>query len=107
MGAGPVSAIIKPLLRTGLKISDIDYFEINGVFAVVNLHAEKQLGIPRSITHLYGGGISIGHPPGATGIRMTITAMHHLADTKGRYAIISMCLGSGMGMATLIENLLL
>jgi len=106
MGAGPVPAIAKLLQRTGLKIADIDYFEINEAFAVVNLHAEKQLGIPRSITNLYGGGISIGHPPGATGIRMTITAMHHLADTRGRYAIISMCLGSGMGMATLIENLL-
>jgi len=106
MGAGPVPAIAKLLERTGLKIADIDYFEINEAFAVVNLHAEKQLGIPRSITNLYGGGISIGHPPGATGIRMTITAMHHLADTRGRYAIISMCLGSGMGMATLIENLL-
>ena len=74
-------------------------------FAVVNLHTERQLGIARAVTNLYGGGISIGHPPGATGIRITITAMHHLADTKGRYAIISMCLGSGMGMATLIENL--
>lgn len=107
MGAGPVPAIAKLLERTGLKITDIDYFEINEAFAVVNLHAAKQLGIPRSITNLYGGGISIGHPPGATGIRMNITAMHHLADTKGRYAIISMCLGSGLGMATLIENLLL
>ena len=106
MGAGPVPAIAKLLTRTGLKITDIDYFEINEAFAVVNLHAEKPLGISRGITNLYGGGISIGHPPGATGIRMTITAMHHLADTKGRYAIISMCLGSGMGMATLIENLL-
>lgn len=99
-------AIAKLLERTGLKVADIDYFEINEAFAVVNLHAEKQLGISRSIANLYGGGISIGHPPGATGIRMTITAMHHLADNKGRYAIISMCLGSGMGMATLIENLL-
>ncbi len=105
MGAGPVPAIAKLLERVKLKVSDIDYFEINEAFAVVNLHAEKQLGIPRDITNLYGGGISIGHPPGATGIRMTMTAMHHLADTKGRYAIISMCLGSGMGMATLIENL--
>lgn len=105
MGAGPVPAIAKLLARTRMKISEIDYFEINEAFAVVNLHAEKQLGIPRAITNLYGGGISIGHPPGATGIRMTITAMHHLADTGGRYAIISMCLGSGMGMATLIENL--
>ena len=105
MGAGPVPAIAKLLERVKLKVSDIDYFEINEAFAVVNLHAERQLGIPRDITNLYGGGISIGHPPGATGIRMTMTAMHHLACTKGRYAIISMCLGSGMGMATLIENL--
>lgn len=105
MGAGPVPAIAKLLQRTKLSVADIDYWEINEAFAVVNLHAEAQLGIPRELTNLYGGGISIGHPPGATGIRMTITAMHHLADTRGRYAIISMCLGSGMGMATLIENL--
>lgn len=105
MGCGPVPAIRQLLDRTGLSIADIDYFEINEAFAVVNLHAERQLGVPRDITNRYGGGISIGHPPGATGLRMTITAMHHLADTGGRYAIISMCLGSGMGMATLIENL--
>lgn len=105
MGAGPVPAVRKLLQRTGLTVADIDYFEINEAFAVVNLHAERELGIPRARTNLYGGGISIGHPPGATGLRMTITAMHHLADTGGRYAVISMCLGSGMGMATLIENL--
>ncbi|HRI17117.1 MAG TPA: thiolase family protein [Burkholderiaceae bacterium] len=104
MGAGPVPAIRKLLERTGLAIGDIDYFEINEAFAVVNLHAEAELGVRREIANLYGGGISIGHPPGATGIRMTITAMHHLADTGGRYAIVAMCLGSGMGMATLIEN---
>ncbi|MFM7531000.1 MAG: thiolase family protein [Rubrivivax sp.] len=105
MGAGPVPAIARLLQRTGLTVADIDYWEINEAFAVVNLHAERELGIPRARTNLYGGGISIGHPPGATGLRMTITAMHHLADTGGRYGVISMCLGSGMGMATLIENL--
>ncbi|MBX3599256.1 MAG: thiolase family protein [Rubrivivax sp.] len=105
MGAGPVPAIRKLLQRTRLTVADIDYWEINEAFAVVNLHAERELGIPRDRTNLYGGGISIGHPPGATGLRMTITAMHHLADSGGRYAVISMCLGSGMGMATLIENL--
>ena len=104
MGAGPVPAIRKLLERNGLRVDDIDYFEINEAFAVVNLHAERELGTPRDRTNLYGGGISIGHPPGATGLRMTITAMHHLADTRGRYAMISMCLGSGMGMATLIER---
>jgi acetyl-CoA C-acetyltransferase len=105
MGAGPVPAITRLLQRTGLQVADIDYWEINEAFAVVNLHAEAQLGIPRDRTNLYGGGISIGHPPGATGLRMTMTAMHHLADNGGRYGVISMCLGSGMGMATLIENL--
>lgn len=105
MGAGPVPAIARLLKRTGLPVADIDYWEINEAFAVVNLHAQAQLGIARDRTNLYGGGISIGHPPGATGLRMTMTAMHHLADTGGRYAVISMCLGSGMGMATLIENL--
>ena len=105
MGAGPVPAIAKLLKRNELTVSDIDYFEINEAFAVVNLHAERQLGIPRDRTNLYGGGISIGHPPGATGGRMTITAMHHLADTRGRFAVISMCLGGGQGMAMLIENI--
>lgn len=105
MGAGPVPAIAKLLERTRLSVADIDYWEINEAFAVVNLHAERELGIPRARTNLYGGGISIGHPPGATGLRMTLTAMQHLADSGGRYAVISMCLGSGMGMATLIENL--
>ncbi len=105
MGAGPVPAITKLLARQRLRVEDIDYWEINEAFAVVNLHAEAQLGIPRARTNLYGGGISIGHPPGATGLRMTMTAMQHLAECGGRYAVISMCLGSGMGMATLIENL--
>jgi acetyl-CoA C-acetyltransferase len=105
MGAGPVPAIRQLLQRQRMTVDDIDYFEINEAFAVVNLHAERELGIPREKTNRYGGGISIGHPPGATGLRMTITAMHHLADTGGRYAVVSMCLGSGMGMATLIENL--
>jgi acetyl-CoA acetyltransferase family protein len=106
MGAGPVPAIRTLLERNKLSVDAIDYFEINEAFAVVNLHTERELGISRDRTNLYGGGISIGHPPGATGLRMTITAMHHLADTGGRYAVVSMCLGSGMGMAALVENLL-
>lgn len=105
MGSGPVPAIARLLRQSNLTVADIDYFEINEAFAVVNLHAEAKLGIPRDKTNLYGGGISIGHPPGATGIRMITTAMHHLADTRGRYAVVGICLGSGMGMALLVENL--
>jgi len=106
MGIGPVPAVRKLLARTGMTVGDIDYFEVNEAFAVVNLHAERELGLPRDRTNLYGGGISIGHPPGATGLRMTMTAMHHLQDTKGRYAVVTMCIGAGQGMALLLENLL-
>lgn len=106
MGIGPVPAVRKLLARTGLTVADIDYFEVNEAFAVVNLHAERELGLPRERTNLYGGGISIGHPPGATGLRMTMTAMHHLQDTQGRYGLVTLCIGAGQGMAMLIENLL-
>jgi acetyl-CoA acetyltransferase family protein len=104
MGHGPVPAIQGLLDKTGLSVSDIDYFEINEAFAVVNLHAEKQLGIPRDIHNLYGGGISVGHPPGLTGVRMCMTAMEHLKQSGGKRAILSMCLGAGQGMAMLIER---
>ncbi|MEQ8332466.1 thiolase family protein [Nisaea sp.] len=106
MGCGPVPAIRALWEKRGMKASDIDYYEINEAFAVVNLHAEKELGIGRDVTNIYGGGISIGHPPGATGVRMTITAMHHLQESGQRYACISMCMGAGQGMAVLIENLI-
>lgn len=105
MGHGPVPAIQGLLEKTGLKISDIDYFEINEAFAVVNLHAERQLGIPRDVHNLYGGGISVGHPPGLTGVRMCMTAIEHLKQSGGRRAVLSMCLGAGQGMAMLIERI--
>jgi acetyl-CoA acetyltransferase family protein len=104
MGHGPVPAIRALLDKTGLKISDIDYFEINEAFAAVNIHAEAQLGIPRDLHNAYGGGISLGHPPGVTGVRMCITAMQHLEDTGGKRAILSMCLGAGQGLAMLVER---
>lgn len=104
MGHGPVPAIRGLLEKTGLRISDIDYFEINEAFAVVNLHAERELGVPRDIHNLYGGGISVGHPPGLTGVRMAMTAARHLKETGGRRAVLSMCLGAGQGMAVLIER---
>jgi acetyl-CoA acetyltransferase family protein len=104
MGHGPVPAIRGLLDRNGLTVADIDCFEINEAFAVVNLHAEAQLGIPRELHNPYGGGISLGHPPGVTGVRMTLTAMQHLETTGGRRAVLSMCLGAGQGMAMLIER---
>ncbi len=104
MGHGPVPAIEKLLARTGLSVDEIDYFEVNEAFAVVNLHVEAQLGIPREKHNLYGGGISVGHPPGVTGLRMAMNGVQHLRETGDRYAILSMCLGAGQGLAMLIEN---
>jgi acetyl-CoA acetyltransferase family protein len=104
MGHGPVPAIQQLLERVGLSIGDIDYFEVNEAFAVVNLHVEAELGVSRERHNCYGGGISVGHPPGVTGLRMMLNATQHLNETKSRYAILSMCMGAGQGMAMLIEN---
>jgi acetyl-CoA acetyltransferase family protein len=105
MGHGPVPAIQKLLKRHDLTVADIDYWEINEAFAAVTLHVERQLGVPRERTNLYGGAIAVGHPPGVTGVRMTHTAIQHLKRTGGRRAVMAMCLGSGQGMALLIESL--
>lgn len=105
MGHGPVPAIEKLLRRHALRIEDIDYWEINEAFAAVTLHVERQLGVPRAQTNLYGGAISIGHPPGVTGVRMTHTAIQHLQRRGGGRAVMAMCLGSGQGMALLVEAL--
>ena len=104
MGCGPVPAISALLEKHDMRVDDVDYYEINEAFAVVNLHAEKQLGVSRERCNLYGGGISLGHPPGATGARMTLVAMQHLAETGQKTAIISMCMGAGQGLAMLIER---
>ncbi len=104
MGHGPVPAIEQCLARAGRTISDVDYFEVNEAFAVVNLHVEAQLGIPRDRHNLYGGGISVGHPPGVTGLRMMLNASQHLQETGARFAMLAMCMGAGQGMAMLIEN---
>ncbi len=104
MGCGPVPAIQKLLDKHELKSGDIDYYEINEAFAVVNLHAEKNLDVGRDRCNLYGGGISVGHPPGATGARMTLVAMQHLVENEQDKAIISMCMGAGQGLAMLIER---
>jgi acetyl-CoA acyltransferase len=104
MGIGPVPAIRKLLKKTGLTIADIDIFEINEAFASQAVYCAKELGVPGDRLNIHGGGIAIGHPLGATGARMTITALRALAKTGGRYGIISMCIGGGMGAAALVER---
>jgi len=104
MGIGPVPAVRKLLAKTGLKIDQIDLFEINEAFASQAVYCQRELGLPVERVNVNGGAIALGHPLGATGARQIATALHELERRKGRYAVISMCVGGGMGAAGLIER---
>ena len=103
MGIGPVPAVRKLLAKTGLKIDQIDLFEVNEAFASQALYCLRELGLPLDRVNVNGGAIALGHPLGATGARQIATALHELERRKGRYAVITMCVGGGMGAAGLIE----
>jgi acetyl-CoA acyltransferase len=103
MGIGPVPAIQKLLAQTGLGIGDIDRFEINEAFAAQAVYCARELGIPQNRLNVDGGAIALGHPLGCTGAKLTATLLHGLRRTGGRYGIVSMCIGGGMGAAGLFE----
>ena len=103
MGIGPVPAIRKLLTQTGLSIADIDLFEINEAFAAQAAYCGRELGVPGDRLNVNGGGIALGHPLGCTGAKLTATLLHELKRSGGRYGIVSMCIGGGMGAAGLFE----
>ena len=102
---GPIPASRKALDRANLTIDDIDVFEVNEAFASVVLAWQKDLGIDPSKVNVNGGAIALGHPTGSTGARLITTALHELERTGGRYALIAMCCGGGLGTGTIIERL--
>jgi acetyl-CoA acyltransferase len=104
MGTGPVPAVRKLLAKAGLKADDIDLFELNEAFASQAVYCMRELGLPVDRVNVNGGAIALGHPLGATGARQIATALYELERRKGRYAVISMCVGGGMGAAGLIER---
>ena len=104
MGIGPVAAVPKLLEKMNLKIEDIDLFEINEAFASQSVYCQRELGIPDEKLNVNGGAIALGHPLGATGAKLTATALHELKRRGGRYAIVTMCIGGGMGAAALFER---
>jgi acetyl-CoA acyltransferase len=103
MGIGPVPAIRRLLSLTGLQISDIDLFEINEAFAAQAVYCQRELGIPDEKLNVNGGAIALGHPLGCTGTKLSATLLHELQRRGGRYGIVSMCIGGGMGAAGLFE----
>jgi acetyl-CoA acetyltransferase family protein len=104
MGIGPVPAIRKALEKAGLKLSDIDLVEVNEAFACQYLAVEKELGLDRSKTNVNGGAIALGHPLGASGTRLVLTALNELKRRGGRYGLASACIGGGQGIAIIFER---
>ena len=104
MGIGPAPAIREALKRADLTIEDIDLFEINEAFAAQYIAVEKELGLDREKTNVNGGAIALGHPVGASGTRVILAAAYELARRNGRYAVASLCIGGGQGIAIIIER---
>lgn len=103
MGIGPISATRTALKKAGMTVEDMDLFEINEAFASQCLACQRELGIPDDKLNVNGGGISLGHPVGATGSRIVITLLYELRRRGGRYGVATLCAGGGMGTAVVIE----
>jgi acetyl-CoA C-acetyltransferase len=104
MGIGPVPAVRTVLDRTGVKLDEIDVFEVNEAFAAQALAVARELDLPPEKTNPNGSGISLGHPIGATGAILAVKALYELRRTGGRYALTTMCIGGGQGIAAIFER---
>ncbi|MDB5082172.1 MAG: 3-ketoacyl-CoA thiolase [Chloroflexi bacterium] len=105
MGIGPAPAIRQALKKADLRLEDIDLVEVNEAFAAQCCAVEKDLGISRDRLNVNGGAISLGHPLGASGARVTLSVLYELRRRGGRYGIASACIGGGQGIALIVENL--
>lgn len=105
MGVGPVYAVPKALKLAGLTLDQMDIIELNEAFAAQSLAVIKLLGLDLAKVNVNGGAIALGHPLGCTGAKLTATILHELRRRKGRYGLVTMCVGGGMGAAGIFENL--
>jgi acetyl-CoA C-acetyltransferase len=105
MGIGPVPATRKVLEKAGLKVGDLDVIEANEAFAAQACAVSKDLGFDPAKVNPNGSGISLGHPVGATGAIITVKALYELQRTQGRYALVTMCIGGGQGIAAVFERM--
>ncbi|WP_342129876.1 beta-ketothiolase BktB [Hydrogenophaga sp. OTU3427] len=105
MGVGPISATQAVLKRTGLSVNDLDVIEANEAFAAQACAVTKELGLDPAKVNPNGSGISLGHPIGATGALITVKALYELQRIEGRYALVTMCIGGGQGIAAIFERI--
>jgi 3-oxoadipyl-CoA thiolase len=104
MGIGPVPAVRKLLVRTGVDVDDIDLVELNEAFASQSLAVVRELGLDRDRVNVNGGAIAIGHPLGMTGARLVVSLLHELRRRGGKYGLATLCVGVGQGQAALFER---
>ena len=104
MLTGPAPAARKALARAGLALDEIDLFEVNEAFASVPMRFMKELGVPHDKVNVNGGAIALGHPLGATGAMLLGTLLDELETRSKRYGLVTLCVGAGMGIATIIER---
>lgn len=105
MGIGPVAAIPKALGQAGIRKDEIDWIELNEAFAAQSLAVMRELDLDPAKVNPLGGAIALGHPLGATGAIRTATVVHGLRRTGGRYGMVTMCIGTGMGAACIFERM--
>jgi len=106
MGIGPAESSRIALRKAGLELDDMDLIEINEAFSAQYLAVEKELGLDRSKTNVNGGAIAIGHPVGASGARLTLTTLMELRRRGGKFGLAGACIGGGMGLSVIVENVL-
>jgi acetyl-CoA acetyltransferase len=106
MGIGPIFAVRKLLARLKMSMTEVDVFELNEAFAAQSLAVTRELGLPDDSekVNTNGGAIAIGHPLGMSGARLVLTAARQIQRSKGRYALASMCIGVGQGIAIMLER---
>ncbi|HEY4746198.1 MAG TPA: acetyl-CoA C-acyltransferase, partial [Steroidobacteraceae bacterium] len=105
MGLGPIPAVKRAFEKAGLKPSDMDVIESNEAFAVQAMAVTKDLGLDPARVNPNGGAVALGHPIGATGAILTVKALYELERTKKRYALVTMCIGGGQGIAAIFERI--
>jgi acetyl-CoA C-acetyltransferase len=105
MGLGPIPAVKRVFEKSGLKPSDMDVIESNEAFAVQAMAVTKDLGLDPAKVNPNGGAVALGHPIGATGCILTVKALYELERTKKRYALVTMCIGGGQGIAAIFERI--
>src|SRR5690606_34133223 len=105
MGIGPIAAVPRALDQAGLKLEDIDLFELNEAFATQSLAVARELELDMEKLNVNGGAIALGHPLGCTGTKLSTQIIHELARRQKKYGLVTACIGGGQGIAGIIERL--